>query len=221
MAPELVKAVEQRSLIHDEVALALLAWQETANEACLERLVSATTPQLAKVARRVLKRHHVDDWSAVDDILALVLDHLWRLPVATTHERPVARFDATRTPRGGNGDPGVAYLTWLVQERALDVVRKRRRQAARETRLAERGTAGDCCDGAPWRDSSSCGEIEADRTTRLRAAIGRLEPRLRTVVELLLEGKSQAVIAHALDVCEGTVSRLRSRAVAELRRMTE
>ncbi|NBW96972.1 MAG: sigma-70 family RNA polymerase sigma factor, partial [Planctomycetia bacterium] len=87
--------------------------------------------------------------------------------------------------------------------------------------LAERGTAGDCCDGAPWRDSSSCGEIEADRTTRLHAAIGRLEPRLRTVVELLLEGKSQAVIAHALDVCEGTVSRLRSRAVAELRRMTE
>jgi DNA-directed RNA polymerase specialized sigma subunit len=37
------------------------------------------------------------------------------------------------------------------------------------------------------------------------------------VIELLLEGKSQAVISHALDVCEGTVSRLRTRAIASLR----
>ena len=46
-----------------------------------------------------------------------------------------------------------------------------------------------------------------------------LEPRLRTVVELLLEGKSQVVIAHVLVVCEGTVSRLRTRAIAELKRL--
>jgi DNA-directed RNA polymerase specialized sigma subunit len=35
-------------------------------------------------------------------------------------------------------------------------------------------------------------------------------------VELLLEGKNQARIAHVLGVCEGTVSRLRARAIASL-----
>lgn len=221
MAPELVKAIEQQSSINDEVAIALLAWQETADAACLEHVVAATTAQLARVARWILKRHHVDDWSAVDDALALVLDHLRRLPVAAADERSVARFDATRPPRGGDGDPGVAYLTWLVQERALDVVRKRRRQAARDTKFEERGTAWCCSDGTRWGDAPSGSDFDADHTTRLHAAIGRLEPRLRTVVELLLEGKSQAVIAHALDVCEGTVSRLRTRAIAELKRMME
>ena len=34
---------------------------------------------------------------------------------------------------------------------------------------------------------------------------------------MLLDGKSQTVIAHVLGVCEGTVSRVRSRAVAKLR----
>ena len=36
-------------------------------------------------------------------------------------------------------------------------------------------------------------------------------------MELLLEGKNQATIAHVLDVCEGTVSRIRMRAIATLR----
>jgi DNA-directed RNA polymerase specialized sigma subunit len=36
-------------------------------------------------------------------------------------------------------------------------------------------------------------------------------------MELLLEGKNQATVAHVLDVCEGTVSRLRMRAIATLR----
>ncbi len=49
-----------------------------------------------------------------------------------------------------------------------------------------------------------------------------LPPRERMVIELLLEGKSQAVISHMIGVCEGTASRLRSRATAKLRAlMTE
>jgi RNA polymerase sigma factor (sigma-70 family) len=62
-------------------------------------------------------------------------------------------------------------------------------------------------------------EIESDATARMHDALPLLEPRSRTVVELLLDGKSQAVIAHVLGVCEGTVSRLRTRAIAELRRL--
>ena len=54
---------------------------------------------------------------------------------------------------------------------------------------------------------------------RLREAVERLPARERLVAELLLEGKSQATIAHVLDVCEGTVSRLRSRAVGLLKEL--
>ena len=51
----------------------------------------------------------------------------------------------------------------------------------------------------------------------LHQELERLEPRLRTVIAMLLEGKSQVTIAHALGVCEGTVSRLRVRAIDQLR----
>jgi DNA-directed RNA polymerase specialized sigma subunit len=39
------------------------------------------------------------------------------------------------------------------------------------------------------------------------------------VIELLLDGKSQAVVAHVLDVCEGTVSRIRASVIKSLRQM--
>jgi DNA-binding NarL/FixJ family response regulator len=39
------------------------------------------------------------------------------------------------------------------------------------------------------------------------------------VIELLLDGNSQASIAQTLHVCEGTVSRMRGRAIMELRRL--
>lgn len=52
---------------------------------------------------------------------------------------------------------------------------------------------------------------------RVRQAAATLEPRERAVVELLLEGQSQRTIATALALSEGTVSRLRSRAIESLR----
>ena len=68
------------------------------------------------------------------------------------------------------------------------------------------------------------GDDEEGRLTevciRLHEAIKKLEPRLRTVIDMLLDGKSQAVIAHVLNICEGTVSRLRCRAIEELQRLT-
>ncbi len=68
------------------------------------------------------------------------------------------------------------------------------------------------------RDASSDDmQTQADVCLRLHNAIPCLPPRERLVMELLLEGKNQATIAHVLDVCEGTVSRLRIRAVATLR----
>ncbi len=199
-----------------EVAAALIAWQETGDERWLESLVATTIAELERVALSALRRHGVHDRSAVDDALSLVFDHLRRLRGTAPGEHAVARFDAARPLDGTRGDPGRAYLAWLVRERSLDVARQRRRLAKHWRPLSDQ-------DGFRLRsiDSRAGGEDDHERRTRFHEAVERLEPRLRTVVQMLLEGKSQAVIAHVLDVSEGTVSRLRARAIAELRRMMD
>lgn len=209
LAARVGEQIEQACAPGHPVARCLLAWQETADETWLECVLATTTADLRLVARRVLQRHRVRDWSAVDDALSLVLDHLRRLPIRDADGWTVTRFDAMRRPRRGDGDSGMSYLAWLVRERSLDVVRQRRRQAARALRFAEQGAAATPCEPA----------FDADQVARLREAVGRLEPRQRAVVELLLAGRSQTAIAHLLDVCEGTVSRLRTRAITELRRL--
>ena len=199
------------------VALLMLRWQETGNEREFEAIVAEVRPQVEQVAERVLQRGGLRDLAAVDDTVSLVLDHLRRLCVGDGGDRPVARF----TPAAGGcrhapRDPGRTFVACLAKDRARDVVRARRRQrsvpfsqlgeeAARafEQRLVASDPAAE---GPPLID-------------RVRAATKRLEPRQRLLVELLLEGKSQAAIAHMLGVCEGTVSRLRGRAIVALQRL--
>jgi RNA polymerase sigma factor (sigma-70 family) len=202
---------------HD-IADALQAWQKSGDEVWLEHVIVATLPRLEHAARSVLRRLHISDWSAVDDALSLVLDHLRRLPATTPNERTVARFENRYDTGRGVGDPGLAYLLWLAHERAFDVARQRRRQATRRMRFKNLGH-GPHADSTSIDTHANADEIESAATARLHDALALLEPRLRTVVELLLEGKSQAVIAHVLVVCEGTVSRLRTRAIAELKRL--
>lgn len=205
---------------HD-IAHALQAWQETADKFWLEHLIRDTRPRLESAARGVLRRLQISDWSAVDDALALVFDHLRRLPFVSAGERSVARFDTSRTVGERSGDPGLAYLVWLAHERALDVARQRRRQATR-CRLFAATHRATLFDHTDFELSADADEPECDAAARLHAALSKLEPRLCTVVELLLDGKSQAMIAHVLGVCDGTVSRMRSKAIAELKRlMTE
>jgi RNA polymerase sigma factor (sigma-70 family) len=206
-----------------DLAAKLTAWQETADANQLAELVMEARPQLEEAARRTLRRLGIGDWSAVDDAVSLVLDHLRRLPQAAAGERAVAQFDVGRTAGTRAGDCGLAYLLWLARERALDIARHRRRQARRCELIAT--AAGVLLTDRARDDLASSeppAEAAADPAARLHAALDRLEPRLRTVVEMLLTGKSQAAIAHVLEVCEGTVSRLRGRAIAELKRvMTE
>ena len=199
-----------------DVTGALVAWQETGDVRWLESLVATTQAELAYVATVSLRRYGVHDRSAVDDSLALVFDHLRRLRAAAPGEQAVARFDATRPSGTTRADPGRAYLAWLVRERSLDVVRQRRRLAKHRRRLSETAMSHRSC-----LDSHVGWEDDHERRARFHAGVAQLDPRLRTVVEMLLAGKSQAVIAHVLDVCEGTVSRLRTRAIAELRSMME
>jgi RNA polymerase sigma factor (sigma-70 family) len=207
--------------VSHDIADALQAWQESGDDAWLEHVIAHSLPRLEHAARSVLRRLHVSDWSAVDDALSLVLDHLRRLPATTPNERTVARFENRCDTGRGVGDSGLAYLVWMAHERAFDVARQRKRQATRRMRFKNLGHVPHV-DDTGIDALTNADEVERDATARMHDALKRLEPRLCTVIQLLLDGKSQAVIAHVLGVCEGTVSRLRTRAIAELKRlMTE
>jgi RNA polymerase sigma factor (sigma-70 family) len=200
----------------------LLDWQTTSDPACLARLVNAILSLAAQTAQSALRRLGIDDPSAVDETTSLLLDHLRRLPNAATNERAVARFIPRREDRCGSGliDSGLAYIVWLTRERAADVARARRRRSRHTTvfsLLDTRITSHlQACTASPDASSDDM-HSQADLCLRLHDAIPHLPPRERLVMELLLEGKNQATIAHVLDVCEGTVSRLRTRAIATLR----
>ena len=200
----------------------LLLWQSTGVHDHLERLITAILPLATQMAKKTLFRLGCRDSSAVDDSIALVFDHLRRLPDPANGERSVARFIPRTNPRCicSLTDPGQAYVLWLARERAADVARARHRQARHFVVFSELESttilhlktcaASGGSDGDP---TASPGDL----CTQLHEAIGMLSPRERMLIELLLKGKSQAVISHMIGVCEGTVSRLRTRAIAQLR----
>lgn len=193
----------------------VIEWQATGGEPVFEAIVGQVGPHVTRVVEQVLRRQGIRDPAAVDDAVSLVLDHLRRLADTSGRERPVAKFAWIKPAVGASvdRDPGHAFITCLAMDRARDVARARRRQRsvpfsqlgeeaaqAFERRLAAAPAIG----GQPLVD-------------RIRAVAAGLEPRQRLLVELLLEGKSQATIAHVLGVCEGTVSRRRGRVITLLR----
>lgn len=186
-------------------------WQATNDPEQLAVLVDAVRPMVEAVAVRVLRSRRITDRSAVDDVVSLVLDHLRRLPGGQEGERPVAMF------RGADpgSDRGVSFIRLLARNRSLDVARSHRRHWRHECSFTSAG------DQVRWSfaipDDAARQEAEADVHDRLVAAIDHLEPDLQAVVQMLLDGKSQAVIAHVLGVSPGTVSRTRRRAMAKLR----
>ena len=202
------------------VAMLLLSWQETGSDHAIESLVGLVLPDLLRVIRQTLRQCGVRDPAAADDAVSLVLDHLRRLP-GGGNDRRVARFLPERaSPRSRRErDPGLGYLRQLARARAIDVARTRRRR--RSVPFSALGPDAD----TPFEQTiavPSAGPADAPpRSELLAAATLELEPRQRLVVEQLLEGKSQAVIAHMLGVNEGTVSRLRVRAIESLRRILD
>lgn len=199
----------------------LLCWQSAGDTLCLADLITSITPFLERVARHVLRRQGIRDTSAIDDTTALVFDHLRRLPHEGPGERAVIRFDPNRSPcRCVKGCPAKAFLYRLAHDRAIDVARARRRRERHAQRLAQQNDENRISlrhEAALARGE----EIEplAAECCRLSEAIARLDPRLRSLIDFVIQGKSQVTIAHALGVCEGTVSRLRGRAIEELRRL--
>lgn len=198
----------------------MLEWQSSGDEQCLEDLVKMIIPLLERVAARTLQQFGIRDRSAIDDTTSLVLDHLRRLSHQRPGERSVVPFAADRLRYHCEpGDSGAAYLHRLTHDRAIDIVRARRRRARHATPISEFGDAAHIS-VYRWTEFDAADDMAAadSDSASLHQEIERLEPRLRTVISMLLEGKSQVVIAHTLGVCEGTVSRLRVRAIDQLRR---
>jgi len=205
----------------DSIARQLIQWQESGSEAAFETLLRNVLARLEQIIATTLRQQGVRDGTVADDALSLVLDHLRRLPGGGNGERNVARFaPRARGPLcGPDGDAGVAYLEQLARSRALDAARRRKRErclvfsqlhAARETPFEETIVGDD----AIGNTSPTIRDLVCE-------AAARLEPRQRLLIELLLAGKSQAMIAHVLEVSEGTVSRLRLKAIESLRRILD
>jgi RNA polymerase sigma factor (sigma-70 family) len=185
---------------HDDHGLSesLIVWQRSGDHASFDALWAVASRLVADSVRKTFRRAASRDKSAMDEAAALVMDHVRRLPTGQ-----VARFTETGSAK--------AYLHWLADRRAMDVLRLKRRRAKRMLLLAK-AAAIRARDGA----ETDCPQAKA---AALQAAIARLDERSRYVLESHLRGEPQAVAARALGIAEGTVTRIRQRAIAELRRL--
>jgi RNA polymerase sigma factor (sigma-70 family) len=197
----------------------LSAWQASGDGVSLQALVTAIRADALRFIARALGRLGIRDPDAADDAFALVLGHLRRLPGTDGRERGVTSFKVSA--HATCGDPGAAFIHWLCRERALDVARSRQRRSRTCQTFSDLDdTSMQRIDALPRGHGKPPAALPTD-DAELRRAVALLEPRQRAVIELVLEAKTLAVIAHVLGVSEGTVSRIRSRAIADLRRLLD
>lgn len=192
----------------------LLVWQSMGDERTLEDLFEAIWPLVESVARHVLRSNGIVDPGAIDDVTSKVFDHLRRLHGPSAGDRRVAAFRPAADDATRRGDAGIGFVRWLTQERARDIARATFRRT-RRTRLfsqlaPEHAGMVQSIEARPPADG---GLLDDD----VRIAIESLDGRSRLVIEMLLEGESQATIARHMGVCEGTVSRIHARAIEALR----
>lgn len=183
----------------------LLTWQARGEAEDFRHLWTLVSSAVEHDAATVLRRSGVRDPGAVDESVSLVMDHLRRLPLGT-----VRRFEAARHT---HGDGATLYVRWLSRRRALDIVRQRRRQVRTFTDIA--ATEGRDPERSVPDDRQAAAD---DSAALLRQALGQLDPRSRQVLEWLLAGWTQARISRELGVCEGTVTRIRQKALDHLRK---
>lgn len=201
-------APRQDACVVEGVSSLLVRWQSTGDASSFEALVGLVRPIVEEAARRMLRSARVADPSAVDDCVAIVLDHLRRLPGTAVGERTVSPF------RPAGGDSGVGFVRWLAKERARDVARASRRRA----RLTMTFSQLDPSESARLAWTSVEPAPDETPTERVRRAITTLDARAQEVLTRLLDGESQAAIAKSMGVCEGTVSRIRAKAIEGIRR---
>jgi RNA polymerase sigma factor (sigma-70 family) len=184
------------------VASLLEAWQTTGDPDDYRRLWNAASAVVESVVRKNLYRHGIRDPAAAAEAVSLVMNHLRRLP-----DQGVAKFDRNQTAAG--------YLVWLSSRRSRDVARSLRRR--RESSLDD--TRGQIVEPLVDPDIDHIEGSDSRAVDHLYAAIKALDDRSRLVIERHLAGEPQAVTAKALRVCDGTITRIRQRAIQRLREL--
>ncbi len=204
----------------DRHAALLLAWQKQQRQDALEQLLREARPLVENVAHQTLQTVGLADGPSIDDTVALVFDHLWRLPQAAVsataqgngHLGQLQRAVMPFSPRPGDATPGQRFLVWLTRRRAADIARRQRRRVGSFSQhSSEQLQRADAVAASQQvaRDESQL--LHDDRRGWLYDMLGHLSPADRLLMELILEGKTLAVIAHVLGCCEGTVCRRRQR----------
>lgn len=181
-------------------------WQSDRDADAIAMLVHRVHVPLRRIVAHTLRRQGILDPGACDDAMSLVFERLCRLD-AVVGGMPSVRFDVARGPPGA--DAGWCYLLCLARSQARDVARALRRRE----RLASRFATSAANPRDAIHDEKA---MDATDVARLHTAVAALDERSRELVSLLLDGKSQVVIAHVLGVCEGTVSRMRTQVIARL-----
>lgn len=177
--------------MHDEHA-----WLERVTRgdvAAFERLFRHFAAELATFAAS-----YVDGEDEAEEVVHIVFCWLWEHRVTLPQPRSVR-----------------SYLFAAIRNRALNVVRDRRTEAAFRERAARAGGDGAFAPAAPSPDS----ELAArDIGHALAEALLRMPPRCREVYSLAREhGLTYAEIAETLGIAPKTVEIHMSRALAMLR----
>ena len=180
----------------------LQAWQAGGAPDDFHQLWKGIKSIVESTVRKTLRRQGIRDPSATDEAVSLVMGHLLRLPSGG-----VAAFDGNQSATG--------YLFWLSNRRCRDVTRslRRRREVSLsevETRIAE-----------PLVESHfDCGEDRhGGMINSLHDAMKALDERSQLVIERYLASEPQIVTAKFLGISEGTVTRVRQRAIQRLREL--
>jgi RNA polymerase sigma factor (sigma-70 family) len=207
----------------DQYGHLLLQWQEHRSDNALSELLRLAHPLIEGVARQALHDAGIGSNNFLDDTLSLVADHLRRLPGTPLPDAGPHRNDLASkqrrvmafAPKPGQTNPGRRFLTWLTRRRAADVARQHRRRCHLAGSFSEcnpdrlqRAVADAALNRFADRDLQ---QRQHERIDWLHSMLNRLEPHDRLLMELCLEGKTLAVIAHVLGCCEGTVCRRRQR----------
>jgi RNA polymerase sigma-70 factor, ECF subfamily len=165
---------------------------QSGDSVALAELYDHYTPLLYPVALRIL-RSATDAEDAVQDAWVQV----WKRAAA---------YDARR----GNV---AAWLLTVVRTRALDRYRSLASRSRAESAAETETSIAQPVD--PARDV-----LQIDTSERVRAALARLEPRQRRVLEIAyFEGLSQSEIAEKLDAPLGTVKSWTRQGLMRLREL--
>lgn len=184
----MVKAQEMRAKgahPNSETDLERLLERVATGDACaLAELYDRTSALVFGLATRILR-----DSTGAQDVTIEVYTQVWEHAAEYEHRR---------------GAP-LAWLLTLARNRAVDLLRKRRRERA--TEALESGSGVPCERPGP-EDFAAAGE----RQRQVLQALGRLDARQREAIELAyFSGLSHTEIAARLDQPVGTVkTRIRS-----------